>query len=115
MSKILSSKLQLIQESNHAESYSIEQTDIDELADEYRIFGIQKMMMQEAIKTTNKQLLEKLEEIQLPKIKKILMKLGNIENDNNFKCIYCNIWTGKNKASLGAHVRNCKFNPINNK
>ena len=106
----LSSKLQLIQESNHAESYSIEQTDIDELADEYRIFGIQKMMMQEAIKTTNKQLLEKLEEIQLPKIKKILMKLGNIENDNNFKCIYCNIWTGKNKASLGAHIRNCKSN-----
>lgn len=106
----LSSKLQLIQSSNNTESYSIEQTDIDDLADEYRIFGIQKTTMQEAIKTMNKQLLEKLEEIQLPKIKKILMKLGNIENDNDFKCIFCNIWSGKNKASLAAHTRNCKSN-----
>jgi hypothetical protein len=38
----------------------------------------------------------------------------NIENDNNFKCMFCNIWSGKNKASLGAHVRNCKSNPKNN-
>ena len=106
----LSTKLKLIQNSNHTDFYSIQQTDIDELADEYRMFGIQKISMQETIKTMNKQLLEKLEEIQLPKIKKILMKLGNIENDNDFKCIYCNIWSGKNKASLAAHIRNCKCN-----
>jgi hypothetical protein len=41
------------------------------------------------------------------------MKLGNIENDNDFKCTFCNSWSGKNKASLGAHIRNCKFNPKN--
>ena len=55
-----------------------------------------------------------MEEIQLPKLKKLFIKIGNIENDNEFKCMFCNVWTGKNKASLGAHMRNCKFN-IKNK
>jgi hypothetical protein len=69
--------------------------------------------MLDTIRLVNKQLTDKLEEIQLPKLKKFLMKLGNIENDNNFKCTFCNEWNGKNKASLGAHMRNCKFNPKN--
>jgi len=42
------------------------------------------------------------------------MKMGNIENDNNHQCPYCVTWMGKNKASLGAHMRNCKSNPKNN-
>lgn len=91
----------------------ISKEDVDELAEEYRQFAFQKSQMLETIKLVNKQLTEKLEEIQLPKIKKVLMKLGNIENDNDFKCNYCNNWSGKNKASLGAHIRNCKFNPKN--
>ena len=41
------------------------------------------------------------------------MKLGNIENDNDFKCSFCNCWSGRNKASLAAHIRGCKFNPKN--
>ena len=41
------------------------------------------------------------------------MKLGTIENDNDFKCMFCNIWSGKNKASLAAHTRNCKSNQKN--
>jgi hypothetical protein len=69
--------------------------------------------MLDTIKLVNKQLIDKLEDIQLPKIKNLLIKLGNIENDNGFKCTLCNNWTGKNKASLGAHVRNCKFNAKN--
>jgi hypothetical protein len=28
--------------------------------------------------------------------------------------MFCNVWTGKNKACLGAHARNCKSNPKNN-
>ena len=100
--------------SNHLnDEYSISKEDIDELTEEYRLFGIQKSQMLDTIKLVNKQLTDKLEEIQLPKIKKILMKLGNIENDNDFKCNFCNNWTGKNKASLGAHIRNCKLNPKN--
>jgi hypothetical protein len=93
------------------DEYSINKEDIDELTEEYRLFGIQKSQMLDTIKLVNKQLTDKLEEIQIPKIKKILMKFGNIENDNDFKCIFCNNWSGKNKASLGAHMRNCKFNP----
>jgi hypothetical protein len=55
-----------------------------------------------------------MEEIQLPKLKKLFINIGNIENDNEFKCAFCNTWSGKNKASLAAHVRNCKSNPKNN-
>ena len=46
-------------------------------------------------------------------IKNLLIKFGNIENDNNFQCTLCNNWTGKNKGSLGAHMRSCKFNNKN--
>jgi len=90
--------------------YSISKEDLDDVSEEYRVFGIQKSQMLDTIKSINKQLVDKLEEIQLPKIKKFLMKLGNIENDNDFKCTICNSWAGKNKASLGAHIRNCKQN-----
>lgn len=109
----LSSKLQTISNTNEDE-YSVGKEDMDDIIDEYRIFVTQKLQMIETIKSINKQLLDKMEEIQLPKLKKLFIKIGNIENDNEFKCMFCNIWTGKNKASLGAHARNCKSNPKNN-
>ena len=56
----------------------------------------------------NKQLIDRLEEFQLPKIKKLLIKLGNIESDVEFRCVHCNIGGWKNKASLAAHARSCK-------
>jgi hypothetical protein len=86
--------------------------DSDDIAEEYRQFGFQKSQMLDTIKSITKQLVDKLDEIQLPKIKQFLVKTGNIENDNGFKCTFCR-WSGKNKASLGAHVRNCKSNPKN--
>lgn len=92
------------------DEYSISKEDIDDISDEYKNFGFQKSQMLDTIKLVNKQLIDKLEEIQLPKVKKFLMKLGNIENDNDFKCTICNNWSGRNKASLGAHIRNCKQN-----
>lgn len=108
----LSSKLQTITNTND-EEYSICKEDMDDIIDEYRVFVSQKLQMIETIRNINKQLLDKMEEIQLPKLKKLFIKIGNIENDNEFKCTFCNIWTGKNKASLGAHLRNCKSNPKN--
>jgi hypothetical protein len=90
----------------------ISKIDSDDIAEEYRQFGFQKSQMLDTIKSINKQLVDKLDEIQLPKIKQFLVKTGNIENDNGFKCTFCR-WSGKNKASLGAHVRNCKSNPKN--
>ena len=96
-----------------SDDYSINKESLDEITEEYRLFGIQKLQMLETIRLVNKQLVDKLEEIQLPKIKKFLMNYGTIENDNDFKCTYCNSWSGKNKASLAAHIRNCKLNPKN--
>ena len=96
------------------DEYSISKEDIDDLAEDFKSFGIQKIQMLDTIKSVNKQLTDKLEDIQLPRFKKFLMKMGNIENDNNHQCPYCVTWLGKNKASLGAHMRNCKSNPKNN-
>ena len=86
---------------------------MEDIIEEYRNFTLQKLQMIDTIKLVTKQLVDKMEDIQLPKLKKLFMKLGNIENDNDFKCTFCNSWSGRNKASLGAHIRNCKFNPKN--
>jgi len=104
----LSSKMDIINNTNIDENYSIDKKDIDELADEYRNFAMRKLSMQETIKTLTKQLSEQLECIQLPNIKNILIKFGIIENEN-LKCPDCN-YNAKNKASLSAHARNCKYN-----
>ena len=109
----LSSKLQTISNTSEDE-YSVSKEDMEDIIDEYRVFVSQKLQMIELIKSMNKQLLDKMEEIQLPKLKKLFINIGNIENDNEFKCTFCNTWSGKNKASLAAHVRNCKLNPKNN-
>ena len=107
----LSSKLELISNSNTEDIYSTSKTDMDDLAEEYRNFAMQKASIQDMMKTTNKQLIDKLEEFQLPKIKSVLVKFGICENEN-LKCTFCS-WEGKNKASLSAHLRNCKSNPKN--
>ena len=67
----------------------ISKIDSDDIAEEYRQFGFQKSQMLDTIKSINKQLVDKLDEIQLPKIKQFLVKTGNIENDNGFKCTFC--------------------------
>jgi hypothetical protein len=102
----LSIKLYAI--SNTSNEYSISKDDLDEILEEYKFFITQKLQMIETIRSVTKQLIDKMEDIQLPKLKKLFIKIGNIENDNDFKCTLCNSWSGKNKASLGAHIRNCK-------
>jgi hypothetical protein len=108
----LALKLKLIENTND-DDYSINKEDMEDIIEEYRNFTLQKLQMIDTIKLVTKQLVDKMEDIQLPKLKKLFMKLGNIENDNDFKCTFCNSWSGRNKASLGAHIRNCKFNPKN--
>jgi hypothetical protein len=97
--------------SNTSNEYSINKDDLDEILEEYKFFITQKLQMIETIRSVTKQLIDKMEDIQLPKLKKLFIKIGNIENDNDFKCTLCNSWSGKNKASLGAHIRNCKIAP----
>jgi hypothetical protein len=108
----LTAKLNIINNTNEVDDdnvYATSKNDIDELANEYRNFAIQKVAIQDMVRASSKQLLDKLEEIQLPKIKNILIKFGLIDNEN-LKCPHCNVYEGKNKASLSAHFRNCKFN-----
>ena len=105
----LSSKLVIVNNNNNDEDYSISKKDIEELTDEFRNFAMQKLSIMETVKIMSKQLLDKLEDMQLPKIKNILVKCGIIENES-FNCSYCN-YQAKNKASLSAHSRNCKSNP----
>lgn len=93
---------------------NITKDDLDELLEVFNEFNTQKSAMIDTIRSTNKILLDKIEGMQLNCIKKILNKNGIFHNDDDFKCKHCNAFTGKNKASLGAHVRNCKYNPINN-
>jgi hypothetical protein len=95
------------------EDIPISKEDIDDILEEYKTFVNQKNQMIELIKTMSKQLNDKMEEIQLTKLNKLFIKIGRLENDNEFKCSYCNNYSGKNKASLGAHMRNCKMNPKN--
>ena len=106
----LASKLKIMEHANDDE-YSISKEDLEDIIEEYRIFIAQKLQMIDSIKLVTKQLIDKMEDIQLPKLKKLFIKLGNIEIDNDFKCTFCNSWSGKNKASLGAHLRSCKSNP----
>jgi hypothetical protein len=110
----LSHKLNILSKQSDDE-YSLTKEELDEITEEYKIFAIQKTQMLETIKTVHKQLVDRLEEIQFPKIKKFLTRLGCVENDNDFKCQLCNNWAGKNKASLAAHIRNCKHNTKNKK
>ena len=108
----LALRLETIENSKDNE-FSISKEDMDDIIEEYKTFALQKIQMIDTIKLVTKQLVDKMEEIQLPKLKKIFINLGNIENDNDFKCAFCNCWSGKNKASLAAHIRNCKYNPKN--
>jgi len=113
----LSSKLKIINsvgDANEEHMYQTTKSDIEEIANEYRNFAIQKLTILEMVKVNSKQLLDKLEEIQLPRIKNVLIKFGIIENEN-LKCPHCNVYEGKNKASLSAHLRNCKANSCKKK
>ena len=52
--------------------------------------------------------------MQINVVKKILNKNGIFQSDDDFKCKYCNSFTGKNKASLAQHMRKCKHNKHKN-
>jgi hypothetical protein len=91
----------------------ISKEDIGELMETFNDFNTQKNNIIETIKTNNKILIEKIEVLQLNSIKKILNKNGFFNTEDDFRCKHCTIFVGKNKASLGAHFRNCKLNPIN--
>ena len=107
----LSPKIHMLAEqfNETAMNITIGKEDIDELCTEYIEFNEQKNDIIENIKTSNKQIIDRIETLQLTSIKKLLNK-HNLLNDNELKCTFCNAFTGKNKASLSQHVRKCKIN-----
>jgi hypothetical protein len=110
----LSTKLNYLKFSqSETTTINITKEDIDELIEVFNEFNTQKISLIDTIKTSNKIILDKIESMQLNSVKKILNKNGFFQTDDDFKCKHCNTFAGKNKASLGAHIRNCKFNPIN--
>jgi hypothetical protein len=108
----LSSKISNLNQSQ-TETININKDDLDELIEAFNDFNTQKLSLIESVKSNNKLILDKIEAMQLNTVKKILNKNGFFHTDEDFRCKHCTTFTGKNKASLGAHIRNCKANPIN--
>lgn len=114
----LSASLAYIQQSKSAveTTIHINQTDMDAMLELYHDFQTQKNNLVETIRASNKTILDHLDALQLGAIKGLLLKNGIIlSNQDDFRCKFCNNFTGKNKASLAAHSRNCKYNPLQSK
>jgi hypothetical protein len=101
----LSERLALLNTSDDT-FIKIPQEDFDALKEDFKKFAIKKNEMIDMIRTVTKQLIDKLEDIQLPVLKKIT---GNMENTGiGIPCTLCNNFWAKNKASLAAHTKKCK-------
>jgi len=111
----LSQKLNVIKTSMELQPthININEEDVEELLEEYNEFVKQKTNIIESLKTNHKQLMEKIEELEMNSTKKILIKNNVLQTDDDFKCKYCTLFSGKNKASLAAHIRTCKPNAKN--
>lgn len=104
----LSEKLNLIVLDPDEEIYEISIDDFENLKKEYCEFANKKIEMMDLIKMITKQLVDKLEGIQLPILKKLTV--GNTETKNmGIICSLCNKFNAKNKASLGAHIKHCRL------
>jgi len=88
----------------------IQQEEIDAMMNEYCVFSKQKITLIDTIKTSNKLILEQIDNLQLNVIRKFVSKnnIGKLNFDDTFKCTICNSYYGKNKAGLAAHKKTCK-------
>jgi len=110
----LSQKLDYLRRSSSTEStpgFHIPQEDMDELLEEYNELNRRKSLLIESVRNSNKHILEKIDEMQFFSLRKVLVRNGALQSEEDFKCKFCQSFTGKSKASLGAHTRNCKSNP----
>ena len=88
--------------------------DLTAIIKEYTEFGIKKLETIDMFKMMSKQMIEKLEEMQMPNLNKYLMGTGQYKSDKML-CQFCGVFNGKNKSSLAAHMRNCTENPNSNR
>jgi hypothetical protein len=98
-------KLNLINKEQTGIHLSLDE--IENLKEEYREFANKKSDILDTIKLITKQLTEKLDDLDFPFIKKIA--ISHADNKNlGIVCDICHNFTGKNKASLSAHMKACK-------
>lgn len=93
-----------------SDTISILQEDVDSMFTEYCLFSKQKLALVDTIKTSNKQILEQIDGLQLNVIRKFISKNNLTDNhiDDTYKCTICNAYYGKNRAGLAAHKKTCK-------
>lgn len=86
----------------------ISHTEMSEILNEYKNFATRKTRLLDGIRSNTKMWIDELDAITLPRIQTLLIHTGNIEKCN-LTCTYCMTFTGKNKASLSAHIKGCKL------
>lgn len=102
----LSEKLNMVNKDQNGVHLSFDE--IENLKEEYRDFANKKSEIIDMIKMITKQLNEKMDELDFPFIKKLA--ISHSDNKNlGIVCDICHIFTGKNKASLSAHMKACKI------
>lgn len=103
-------QIKLTQENTNT-TIQIDENDLNELLSLFNDFNTQKAQLISTIQSSNKTILEQIENLQIGAIKKILNK-NSLTNDEIMICQYCNIFdNSKGKASFSAHMRQCKINP----
>lgn len=101
----LSEKLQFIS-GEKEDIYETNKRELEELADEYHKFALDKDDIKETVQSMSKILIKKLEDIQLPKIEGILERFGIL--DSGLKCPECS-FRGKSMTGLSMHCKRwCK-------
>ncbi len=84
---------------------SLTPEDADSLKEEYMRFAVRKNEMIDCIKSFTKQMLEKMEDIKLPVMKKMFAN-GAGDNDG-IQCDICRNYWNKSAAGIAAHKRKC--------
>ena len=84
------------------------QEDLDNALKEYLDFVKHKQELVDMMDKNHKETTCQLEKIQMMNLKQILVKNGLVVQEQELRCQTCNTFIGKNKASLGAHIRRCK-------
>jgi len=98
---------------NPDQAIFMSEKDIDELVKDYTEFLNQKTSLIEFSKQSHKKIIEQLDELQLPILKRFLTQHHRTFQETELRCPHCTTFTGKNKGSISAHVRSCRLNPRN--
>jgi hypothetical protein len=102
----LSEKLNFISGQKEDDIYETNKRELEELAEEYHKFALEKEDIKETVQNMSKMLIKKLDDMQLPKIEGILEKFGIL--DGGLKCSSCS-FRGKSKVGLSMHCKRwCK-------